>query len=191
MAPARALTRWRMPHASGPSLEAPGSLPPWRADATWVRLGRRHGQTGFVARALHFVLVPNCRGHRRSAAVAQLLRQHAPILDELCAATVAIEAQQPDVVVDGPQRAIRFEVAALTDGDRVVAVDGVGLVSRLPRAGRVRVLQPISDDGVAADDRVPVWLVSVRGIRSEQVADRRAVIGAPRVDVGIEPALDV
>lgn len=76
----------------------------------------------------------------------------------------------------------------------LVTLDRERLVVRLPQRGVDRLLQPGGDDGIPAprgDLFVLPGPVAVHGILGEEVADGVGVVGCPRLDVPVEPLLDL
>src|SRR5215211_4546792 len=115
-------------------------------------------------------------------------RDHKP-LHVLGAAAIFSETEEPQVPV-----VVAVRVAGGAGGDCLLALDHQRFVPRLPRAGRVLLLEPVGNDGVAAPDQgfalVP-RVVSVGGVLGEQGGYGRGIVGAPGVEVRVEPCLYV
>src|SRR5919106_6748431 len=129
-----------------------------------------------------------------------LLRALDEPLGELAATSLGIEADHEAVVVDVGDRAAGLgAVGAGADCDRdltvggdgaVVGVVGAGLVGRRG-VGMVALPEPGLDHRIAAADRSVVGVVAVLDLLGEKGADRLAVVRLPRLDVGLEPLVDV
>ena len=70
------------------------------------------------------------------------------------------------------------------------AVDGQRLVAPVVGARRVLVRQPRVDDRLPATQRLVARPVAVLGVFAEEFPDLLRVVRLPRLDVGIQPALE-
>jgi hypothetical protein len=113
---------------------------------------------------------------------------HKP-LHVLGAAVIFVETQDPQVPVE-----LTVGVAGSTCDDRALSLDHQRSIPRLPRPGIVLFLEPVGDDGVATPDHLFALIpgmVCVGGVLRKQGGDSCGVVGAPGIDVSVEPSLNV
>src|SRR5215203_1465452 len=111
---------------------------------------------------------------------------HEP-LHELGTSVLVFEAQRPQV----PEE-LAVRVARSPLGHRELPLDHQGTVARFPGARFVLLLQPVSDDGLAAPHHLlalVVGVVGVGGVLREEGSYGRGVVSAPGLHVGVDPPL--
>src|SRR5215207_2732610 len=111
---------------------------------------------------------------------------HEP-LHELGTSVLLVEAQRPQVPEEDAVRVTRCPL-----GYRPLPLDHQGTVARFPCARFVPLLQPLSDDGLAAPHHLltlVVGVVGVGGVLREEGSYGGGVVSAPGVHVGVDPPL--
>jgi hypothetical protein len=112
---------------------------------------------------------------------------------ELPAAAFGVEPAEKGVVMLAlDRRSVSAEVPRHADGHSAVSVDRPRTVLGRPGPGFVPVREPVGDECGAPLDRVAglvPWVISVLDVLAEERPDRVLVVGAPGLEVAIEPAL--